>query len=178
MEVAVPQDICYLSSLSFIWYFSTLFVAKSFRYVILRDWEGYWPPRIGVPRRSLSTDTVKVYIGTLYLFLEYSFHFFLCWSSSNTLLSSDWVLGHRPNTYNFNSTFWLTSCHNISCFIGDWLIVMTQLFHNVLRHSYWEAKCPLWPSPKLLQYKSLTLILPPYHIFGLFSSLLKKKKNC
>ena len=27
----------------------------------------------------------------------------------------------------------------MSCFIGDWLIVMTQLSHNVLPHSYWEA---------------------------------------
>ena len=27
----------------------------------------------------------------------------------------------------------------MSCFIGDRLIVMTQLSHNVLPHSYWEA---------------------------------------
>ena len=52
----------------------------------------YWPPRTDVPRWSLSSDTVKSYIGILYLFLECNFHLFPYWSSSATLLSSDWVL--------------------------------------------------------------------------------------
>ena len=80
-------------SFSFIWYFLIPFVAKSFRDVTLRDWEVYWPPRTDVPRWSLSSDTVKFYIDILYLFSECSFHLFLYWSSSDTLLSSDWVLG-------------------------------------------------------------------------------------
>ena len=41
----------------------------------------------------MSSDTVKSYIGILYLFSECNFHLFLYWSSSGTLLSSDWVLG-------------------------------------------------------------------------------------
>ena len=40
----------------------------------------------------MSSDTVKSYIGILYLFSEYNFHLFLYWSSSDTFLSSDWVL--------------------------------------------------------------------------------------
>ena len=36
---------------------------------------------------------VKFSSGILYLFSECIFHLFLCWSSSNTLLSSDWILG-------------------------------------------------------------------------------------
>ena len=39
-----------------------------------------------------TSDTVKSYISILYLFSECNFHLFLYWSSSDTLLSSDWVL--------------------------------------------------------------------------------------
>ena len=38
-EVTVPPDICYPSSFSFIWYFLTPFIAKSFWYVTLRETE-------------------------------------------------------------------------------------------------------------------------------------------
>ena len=89
----------YLFFLILILYLFIPFVAKSFWNVILRDWEVYWPPRTEVPRWSLSSDTVKFHIGIIYLFLRYSFHLFLCWSSSDTLLSSDWVLGHRPSPF-------------------------------------------------------------------------------
>ena len=41
----------------------------------------------------LSSDTVKAFTGILYFFSECNFHLFLCWSSSDTLLSSDWILG-------------------------------------------------------------------------------------
>ena len=91
--MTVLLDICFSSFLSFIWYFLIPFVAKSFRDVTLKDWEVYWPPRTDVPRWSLSLDTVKFYTDILYLFSECSFHLFLYWSSSDTLLSSDWVLG-------------------------------------------------------------------------------------
>ena len=104
--VTVLPDICFSSSLSFIWYFPIPFVAKSFWNVTLRDWKVYWPPRTEVPRWSLSSDTVKFYIGILYLFLGYSFHLFLCWSSSDTLLSSDWVLGHRPIFFQYKLYLW------------------------------------------------------------------------
>ena len=111
----VLHDICFSSSLSFIWYFPIPFVAKFFWNVTLRDWEVYWPPRTEVPRWSLSSDTVKFYIGILYLFLGYSFHLFLCWSSLDTLLSSDWVLGHRvwPSPFQCKLYLWdqLTPTH-------------------------------------------------------------------
>ena len=93
MGVTVLSDICFSSFLSFIWYFLIPIVAKSFRDDTLRNWEVYWPPRTDVLRWSLSSDTVKFYIGILYLFSECSFHLFLYWSSSDTFLSSDWVLG-------------------------------------------------------------------------------------
>ena len=41
----------------------------------------------------MSSDTVKSFTGILYLFSECNFHLFLYWSSSDTLLSSDWILG-------------------------------------------------------------------------------------
>ena len=41
----------------------------------------------------MSSDTVTSYIDILYLFSECNFHIFFYWSSSDTLLSSDWVLG-------------------------------------------------------------------------------------
>ena len=41
----------------------------------------------------MSSDTVKFFTGILYFFSECNFHLFLCWSSSGTLLSSDWILG-------------------------------------------------------------------------------------
>ena len=59
-----------------------------------------------VLRWSLSSDTVKFYICIFYLFLGYSFHLFLCWSSSDTLLSSDWVLGHRPSPFQCKLYLW------------------------------------------------------------------------
>ena len=86
-------DICFSLFLSFIRYFLIPFVAKSFRDVSLKGWEVYWPPWTDVPRWSLFLDTVKFYIDILYLFSECNFHLFLYWSSSDTLLSSDRVLG-------------------------------------------------------------------------------------
>ena len=41
----------------------------------------------------MSSDTITSYIVILYLFSECNFHLFPYWSSSDTLLSSDWVLG-------------------------------------------------------------------------------------
>ena len=41
----------------------------------------------------MSSDTVKSFIGILYFFSECNFHLFLYWSSSDTLLSSDGILG-------------------------------------------------------------------------------------
>ena len=41
----------------------------------------------------MSLDTVKFFTSTLYFSSECNFHLFLCWSSSNILLSSDWILG-------------------------------------------------------------------------------------
>ena len=104
--MTVLPDICFSSSLSFIWYFPIPFVAKSFWNVTLRDWEVYWPPQTEVPRWLLSSDTVKFYIGIFYLFLGYSFHLFLYWSSWDTLLSSDWVLGHRPSPFQCRLYLW------------------------------------------------------------------------
>ena len=106
MEVTVLPDICFSSSLSFIWYLPIPFVAKSFWNVTLRDWEVYWPPRTEGPRWSSSSDTVKFYIGIVYLFLGYSFHLFLCWLSSDTLLSSNWVLDHRPGPFQCKLYLW------------------------------------------------------------------------
>ena len=105
-RIIILPDICFSSSLSFIWYFLIPFVAKSFWNVILRDWEVYWPPQIEGPRWSLSSDMVKFYIGIFYLFLGYSFHLFLCRSSSDTLLSSVWVLGHRPSPFQCKLYLW------------------------------------------------------------------------
>ena len=41
----------------------------------------------------MSSDTVKYFTGILYFFSECNFHLFLYWSSSDTLLSSDGILG-------------------------------------------------------------------------------------
>ena len=41
----------------------------------------------------MSSDTVKFFTGILYFSSECNFHLFLCWSSSDILLSSDWILG-------------------------------------------------------------------------------------
>ena len=41
----------------------------------------------------MSSDTVKSFTGILYFFSECNIHLFLCWSSLDTLLSSDWILG-------------------------------------------------------------------------------------
>ena len=46
-----------------------------------------------VPRWLLSSDTVKFFTGILYFSSECNFHIFLSWSSSDILLSSDWILG-------------------------------------------------------------------------------------
>ena len=117
--VTVLLDIFFSSSLSFIWYFLIPFVAKSFWNVTLRDWEVYWPPRTEVPRWSLSSDMVKFYIGILYLFLGYSFHLFLYWSSSDTLLSSDWVLGYRPSLFQCKLYLWDQLAPTMVFYISD-----------------------------------------------------------
>ena len=124
--MTVLSDICFSSSLFFIWYFPIHFVAKSFWNITLRDWEVYWPPRTEVPRWSLSSDTIKFYIGILFLFLEYSFHLFLCWSSSNTLLFSDWVLGHRPNSFQCKLYLWDQLAPTI--YIFTFLILFYSIF--------------------------------------------------
>ena len=41
----------------------------------------------------MSSDTVKFFTSTLYFSSGCNFHLFLCWSSSDILLSSDWILG-------------------------------------------------------------------------------------
>ena len=41
----------------------------------------------------MSSDTVKSFTGILYFFSECNFHLFLYWSSSDTLLFSNWILG-------------------------------------------------------------------------------------
>ena len=41
----------------------------------------------------MSSDMVKFFTSTLYLSSECNFHLFLCWSFSDILLSSDWILG-------------------------------------------------------------------------------------
>ena len=41
----------------------------------------------------MSSDTGKFFTSTLYFSSECNFHLFLCWSSSDILLSSDWILG-------------------------------------------------------------------------------------
>ena len=119
--MTVLPDICFSSSLSFIWYFPIPFVAKSFWNVTLRDWEVYWLPRTEVLRWSLSSDTVKFHIGILYLFLGYSFHLFLCWLSSDTLLSSDWVLGHRPSPFQCKLYLWDQLAPTVEYAIQVWV---------------------------------------------------------
>ena len=139
--MTVLHDICFSLSLSFVWYFPISFVAKSFWNVTLRDWEVYWSPQIEVPRWSLSSDTVKFYIGILYLFLEYSFHLFLYWSSSDTLLSSDWVLGHKPSPFQCKLYLWdqLTPTPSNSKFINFLVVVIYFLWHNVINYLwYWD----------------------------------------
>ena len=56
----------------------------------------------------MSSDTVKSYIGIFYLFSECNFHLFLYWSSSDTLLSSDWVLGPTLSNavYTYDNGYW------------------------------------------------------------------------
>ena len=51
---------------------------------------------------------VKSFSGTLYFFSESNFHFFLHWSSSDTLLSLDWVLGpaHSYAVCTYETRYW------------------------------------------------------------------------
>ena len=51
---------------------------------------------------------VKFFIGILYFFSECNFHFFLYWSSSDTLLSSDWILGpaHSYAVCTYETRYW------------------------------------------------------------------------
>ena len=56
----------------------------------------------------MSSDTVRSFSGILYFFSECNFHFFLHWSSSDTLLSSDWVLGltHSYAICTYETRYW------------------------------------------------------------------------
>ena len=51
---------------------------------------------------------VKFFSGILYFFSDCNFHFFLHWSSSDTLLSSDWVLGpaHSYAVCTYETRYW------------------------------------------------------------------------
>ena len=51
---------------------------------------------------------VKSFSGILYFFSESNFHFFFYWSSSDTLLFSDWVLGpaHSYAVCTYETRYW------------------------------------------------------------------------
>ena len=85
----------------------------------------------------MSSNTVKFFTGILYFSLECNFHLFPCWSSSDILLSSDWILGLALSyaVCTYETRYWAWPPQYIYICIYIYIYIYIKL--NVMR---WVSK--------------------------------------
>ena len=88
----------------------------------------------------MSSDMVRSFTGILYFFSESTFHLFLYWSSSNILLSSDWILGPALShaVCSYETRYWARPF--LQCNLNIWdQLAPTPMILIIKESFYWNV---------------------------------------
>ena len=117
----------------------------------------------------MSSDTVKFFTGILYFSSECNFHLFLCWSSSDILLSLDWILGLALS--------YAVCTYETRCWVRPLPMQFEHMGSIGLHNSLLTNALSTFVNMTLNYFSLLFTCSFSIHINFIFLILKKKKKN-